>query len=198
MTISKRYTIKFSYAGITQYADFGESDGVLVCPRLSVNYSKEGEIPDVSNCKTIDEVLKLIKSFSNRAEISSINGMPVFYYKKPKTQELIKEIKAETERFIENLAFKFFDAEIKPLLIKNKWFVGRSWMVGMFVLIEKDEKGEWDNVRKEREEGEFKYLCERFLSAVNIKSERFPESCFLSLVEEKLKEFIIEDLQNTE
>lgn len=66
-------------------------------------------------------------------------------------------------------------------------------MCGMLVLIE-NKKGEWNNVRNEKKEKEFEYLCEQFLSAICFGDEdKFITATVLNLVEEHLTEFLIED-----
>lgn len=120
MKYTKKYTIKFSYGGVSQTNDFYEADGVIHNPSLSVSWGR-GEIPSVSDCKTIDEVLEIIKSFAygKRAEITSINGMPVFYYNRKKTHKLVNDIRSEMDNFREQLALKFFQTELRPLLKKK-------------------------------------------------------------------------------
>ena len=193
--VDKRYTIKFYYAGVEQKADFYEVKGELHNPTLFVNWAKVNEVPDVSQCKTIDEVLEKIRPFAygKRAEIELINGLPVFYYNKPKTQELVESIKTAYESFVETQAKIFFNVELKPLLKKNKWKIASSHM-GWLVLIAKyktDKYGdklenggwEWDNVREKKKEEEFKYLCEKFFSSVEIDRESMIISSFLGLLD---------------
>ena len=193
--VDKRYTIKFYYAGVEQKADFYEVKGELYNPTLFVNWAKVGETPDVSQCKTIDEVLEKIRAFSfgKRAEIELINGLPVFYYNKPKTQEHIRNIKTAYEAFVEAQTKIFFNNEIKPLLKKNKWKISSSH-IGFLVLIakyktdrygDKNESGkwEWDNVRETKKEKEFEFLCEEFLSSIGKDVDRMVISSFLSLLD---------------
>jgi hypothetical protein len=190
--ITKRYKIAFSYAGYTQYAEFNEVDGVLYNPTLNVSYSKSTEIPDVSKCKTIDEVLGLIKKFAygGQAKIDRINGMPPFYYKNIKTQKLLKDMREAHETFIEEQANIFFNTTLKPILKKNKWKISKSH-IGMMILIAKDENGEWDNVRDEKKEFEFEYLCKCFLSAIGENTDRFSTGRYLSILTD-LDDFYLE------
>ena len=150
--IVKRYTIKFSYAGIAQYADFGEQEnGELVHPSLTVSYAKMSEIPDVSKMTKIEDVLKAIKKFAynGQTEIDKINGQPLFYYKRTKTKKLVSDIGKLFDEFLETQSAKFFNSELRPLLIKNKWKISSSH-IGMPVLIEKNKKGEWQNIDNQK------------------------------------------------
>lgn len=166
--ITKSYKIKFSKGGITQYADFREADGVLVRPSLHVSWVKCNEIPDVSNMKSIDEILEAIKSFAycNRAEIYLIDGYPVFYYRLDNTKQLIENIKTERKEFTKGKILSFYESQLVPLLKKNKWKISTSH-VGYLVLIEKI-KGEWDNVKDYNKLFEFEYLCAECLLALDI------------------------------
>ena len=161
--IDKRYTIRFSYAGINQYADFHEKDGELINPRLSVQYMKTDNMPDVSGMKKIEQVLAAIKSFSycKQAEIYLINGSLAFY--KKGTAELISKA---YDDFIENQVSTFFKKELEPIMINKGWKIGTSH-IGMMVLIVKNEEGEWDNVDG-NDSFEFEYLCAKCLMALNL------------------------------
>ncbi len=167
--IDKRYTIKFSYAGIAQYADFNEVNGLLYNPSLSVNWSKTGEIPSVSHLTKIEDVLDVIKSFAycKKAEIYLINGSPVFYYNKEKTRKLINTIQLATENFVKEQLTIFFNSELTPLIKKNNWKISNSH-VGFLVLIEKDKDGNWDNIKDTKKEFEIEYLCAKCLLALNL------------------------------
>lgn len=167
--ITKRYTIKFSFGGILQFADFNEVDGVLYDPKLYVSWTRDTDkIPDITKLKNIDEVLKAIKSFAycNKAEIHLINNAPVFYFNKVKTKKLVSDIATANEAFVEGQARLFFDTELKPLLIKNKWKIGDS-NYHRLVLIEKTKDG-WDNIKNIKKEFEFEYLCYKCLTALNL------------------------------
>ena len=61
--IDKRYKIKFGYGGVIQYAEFSESKGKLINPHLMISWSKLGEVPDVTKCKNIDEILERVKKY---------------------------------------------------------------------------------------------------------------------------------------
>ena len=194
INIVKRYTIKFSYAGIAQYADFGEQEnGELVNPSLMVSYAKTSDVPDVSKMTKIEDVLKAIKKFAynRQAKIEEINGMPVFYYKKTEMIELVSNIKKSFEEFLELQSAKFFNSELRPLLIKNKWKISSSH-IGMPVLIEKNKKGEWQNIDNQKKEFEFEYLCKAFLKSVGMEEKRFSFSCFTTFLPSELyNEFFI-------
>lgn len=190
--IDKRYNIKFSYAGVEQNAEYREANGVLHNPTLSVSYYKE-KLPDVSQCKTIDEVLSIIATiaYCGRAEINKINGMPVFYYKQVKIHKMLEGVNTEYNTFVETKATQFFNIVLKPILIKNKWKISKSDMAGMLILIAKDANKEWDNVRDTKKEDEFEYLCKKFLDSVNIDAERFCVANCLGLVTD-ISEFYLE------
>jgi len=161
--ITKRYNIVFSYAGIRQYADFYESEGKLVNPRLSVSYSKAKKVPDVSNMETIDEVLEAIKSFAygSYVEINLINGQPVNFYNNTKAKEHLSIFNEKFDKFIEDEALHYFKTILEPIMIDNSWFVASSH-VGAPVLIEKNEDGEWDNIKRDDKAFDFEYLCFKF------------------------------------
>lgn len=190
--IDKRYKIEFSYGGVAQHAEFSESKGKLINPSLMISWSKPGEVPDVSKCKNIDEILEKIKSvaYGGRAEINTINGYPSFYYRKLKTQKMIRDMETTLEDYIKNQADLFFNKELKSLLIKNKWKISHS-QHGLLVLISKNKEGLWDNVKDTKKEFEFEYLCGRFLSAMNLDDSKFKVSHFLNLIDD-LGEFYIE------
>jgi len=164
MKIDKRYTIKFSKSGINQYADFYEKGGKLIDPRLYVNYAQSGEVPSVENLTTIDEVLEVIKSISycNRAELYMIDGQIVSYYNNTKAKECLSNFEDSFKKFIESESIKFFEEILEPIMKKNKWFISTSH-IGMPILIEKNEEGEWDNIKGSKE-FDFEYLCSRFVS----------------------------------
>jgi len=174
--ISKIYTIKFSKRGINQYVNFTEDNGIIINPKLYVNWVTQDEIPDVSKCKTIDEILEIIKEFSynNQAEIYLINYQPISYFHNIKAKELVKNIQKEHGDFILQKLNLFFQEILVPILIKNKWFIGNSEM-GRYVLIKKDENEEWDNISKieefDKKEFEFEYLCARVLKDLDIIDE---------------------------
>lgn len=170
---NKTYTIKFSKAGVNQYANFREVDGVIVNPYLNVSWVKNEEIPDVTKCKTIEEILAIIKEFSygKQAEIYLIDSLLVSYYNNTNCKNLVDAIMLEHEQFITNKLNIFFSVTLLPIMKKNKWFIGSSGM-GRYVLIKKDKNGEWDNVYKveksNNKEFEFQYLCAKILKSLDI------------------------------
>lgn len=207
--IDKRYCIKFSFGGVLQYANFNEKDGVLIRPSFSPSWARRfDEIPDVSDMKTIDEVLEVIKSFSycNRAEIHLINGQLPSYYNNTEAKELIESIKYNYDVFIKSQITEFFNSQLKPLLIENDWKISRSH-VGYFILIEKDENGEWGNViDRDAKTFEFEYLCAKCLVSLNliegidIKRESFnylheSHKLFSKVDDIEINEFLIEDVE---
>lgn len=179
ITIDRSYTIKFSYAGVSQYADFRESQGELIHPELFVSYMKvdSDEYKICQSIKTmtnINDILEAIKSiaYNNRAEIHFINYAPVFYDKKKKTQQRIKSMNDAYDKFIDQQLTDFFNAELLPIIKKNNWGIGRSGM-GAYIIIAKDKNGEWNNVGKTTEsnykkEFQFEYLCAKALKSLDL------------------------------
>lgn len=168
IVIDKRYTIKFSYAGYSQYATFNESKGELIRPRLLVSYAKIDEIPSVENLKSIDEILEVIKkiAYGNKAEIHLINGMPVEVYNNTEASNFIDGFVDRYESFIEAEAIKYWENHLLPIMKENKWFIGPS-RFGAPVLICKDENDEWDNIPRDNKQIVFEYLCYRFAKKLN-------------------------------
>lgn len=191
--IDKRYTITFYYAGVKQTPQFSEVDGVLYNPTLMVSYYKD-KLPDVSVCKTIDEVLSIIKkiAYCGNAEITHINGYPLFYYDKKEIHKLIDSVENEYRNFIETKSKEFFVAILYPILMVNEWKLGRSGMTGQLVLVSKDENGEWDNVNDKDKEYEFEFLCKVFLRSIGIDADRWAVTNLLGLAEEKINELNLE------
>lgn len=195
--VDKRYTITFYYAGVKQTPQFSEVKGVLYNPTLMVSYYNK-KLPDVSVCKTIDEVLTIIKSiaYCGNAKISHINGLPVFYYEKKDIQKLIKGFTEEYYDFQATRAKKFFLEVLHPMLIANEWKLGRSGMTGQLVLVYKNEFGEWDNVKDTDKEFEFTYLCKIFLNSIGAEgdsdSRRWAVQHVLGFVEDTVAELKLE------
>jgi len=167
--IHKRYTIAFVYAGIRQYADFYENDndnGILTRPTLSVNYGRDLKLPAFPEKCTINDVLTLIREhIDKRAVIDLINGMPADYYHNRELRELVDGFKIRLEKFKEEEIFLFFQKAIQPILKENKWFVSSSH-IGMPVLAEQDENGEWDNISDKNKEFQLEYICYAFIQSI--------------------------------
>jgi len=165
INIAKTYSIKYSYAGINQYADFYEKeDGELHRPVFHPSYARDG-VPSVEGLKTIQEVLTVIKAFSycEMASIYSIDGELVSYRENKKAKKEVKGFSDRFEAFMEQEALNFFTKIIEPILVENKMFIAQSH-IGYFVLIAKDEEGEWDLVKDKKKEFEIEYLLYKFLS----------------------------------
>lgn len=164
--IVKRYTIKFSYAGIRQYADFRyNTNGELVNHDFRVRYSRGEDVPSIDGLTDINDILEKIKevSFNNRAEIYLINGNPVNYHNNEKAKEDISNFAIKYEELIREEATKFFEKHIVPIIVKNDWKISHSSFY-VPVLIEKDDEGEWDNVYQCEDEDDLEYLCYKFVS----------------------------------
>lgn len=167
--IHKRYTITFVYAGIRQYADFYENDndnGILTRPTISVNYSRGLNIPAFPENSTINDVLSIIKeNVDKNAVIDLINGMPVEYYHNKEVRELVDGFKTRLENFKEVETLAFFKKVIQPIMKENKWFLSSSH-IGMPVLAEQDEQGEWDNISDKKKEFQLEYICYDFIKSI--------------------------------
>jgi len=166
--IAKRYTIRYSKAGVSQYADFNEDQyGKINNNHFSPSWVKTSEIPSLKHANTIHEILEIIKAFSGgRAEIILINGqIPEYYY----DDEIKKDIKKRSEIVEQVIAIeclKFFLKNIVPILIKNNWFISTSWM-NTPVIIHKNEDNEWDNVNS-KELQYIEYICYKLISAFGL------------------------------
>lgn len=167
--MKKHYTIKYIYAGIKQYADFSEVDGVIVNKRFYPQYVKGDEAPDLTNLNTIDEILEAIKAFSfhQRAEIYLINGMLPEMYDNVSAQDDIRKSAQLIEEIIENECYGFFIKHIKPILIKNDWSIGRSGFM-IPVLINKDEDGEWQNIPESPDSLLVEFMCFEFMNGMGL------------------------------
>lgn len=167
--IHKRYTIAFVYAGIRQYADFYENDnnnGTLTNPTISVNYSRGLQIPAFPENSTINDVLFIIKeNIDKNAVIDLINGMPVEYYHNKEVRELVDGFNERLEKFKEEETLAFFKKVIQPIMKENKWFLSSSH-IGMPVLVEQNEDGEWDNISDKKKELQLEYLCYAFIKSI--------------------------------
>lgn len=167
--IHKRYTIAFVYAGIRQYADFYENDndnGILTRPTLSVNYARDLKIPAFPEKCTINDALILIREhIDKRAVIDLINGMPADYYYNKEARELVDGFETRLEKFKQEETLLFFQKAIQPILKENKWFVSSSH-IGMPVLAEQDENGEWDNISDRNKEFQLEYICYAFIKSI--------------------------------
>ena len=177
MKIDKRYTIKFSYAGIWQYAEFYEKDGKLINNRLFVSYSNEKDIPSIEGLETIGEVLEVIKTFSyNEPVIYLINGTPVTYHNNDEAKKYLTKFNDKFDTFRKTETIKYFESVLEPIIIKNKWYISTSH-IGFPILIEKnDDEGEWDNVK---DDYDFEFLCYKFIShfkdiSISLKGEQGP------------------------
>jgi hypothetical protein len=160
-----RYVIKFVCGGVFQYADFRESQGELVRPVLRPSWIDAKLVPDVSDMKTIDQVLEAIRTFSPRAEIYLINGAPVFFQKKKRAKRLISSMGDAHDEFIRTNLTKFFTQELLPIIKSSGWKITRS-DVGYYVLVKKVD-GDWDNVSS-YESFEFEFMCAKALQALDV------------------------------
>ena len=167
----KKYTIRYVYAGIYQYADFYEEDGKIIRKSFYPNWVSNGVVvPTFEGIDTIDGILKEIKTFAGRrVEIHLIdNELPQYYRSK-----VIRSQVTKSTNLIQNLiadeCFKFFNDCIKPIMIKKKYFVARSHMMRI-ILIEK-RKGEWENIRESKESELIEFSCYQLLHAIGLYDE---------------------------
>lgn len=165
--IAKTYAIAFTYSGIRQYADFREKeDGLLFNPTISVNYARNLDLPAFKENMTIQQVLDLIREkVDKNAAIYMINGMPVSYYENTNVRILTKKFHDNLEHFITVHVTEFFKKVIAPMMIVNGWVLTTSH-IGMPVLAEKNEDGEWDNLKNKEKEFELEYICYQFIKSV--------------------------------
>jgi hypothetical protein len=172
--VLKRYTIAFGYAGIRQFNEFNEIEGgKLHNPRISVNYNRDIKIPEFGNNLTINDILAFFKeNVDKRASIEFIDGQPVKYHKNTIIKNKIKDFHTKLEKFIEQETFEFFKSILEPIMVKNGWVLTSSH-IGMPVLAEKNEDGEWDNISNKNKDKEFlfEYICYQFISKVEPNAE---------------------------
>ncbi len=168
--IDKSYTIKYSKAGVRQYADFNEKDGVIVSKSFNPSWVKISEVPSLDNANTIDEILEIIKEFSyDTAEIYLINGQLPKYYRNKKLKSDIKARIKIVDEIIAKQCTEFLIKNVVPILIKNKWFIGYSWC-GKPIVIYKNRKGEWDNVRDNKLQY-LEYICYVLISGFGLSDD---------------------------
>lgn len=163
ITIDKRYTIRYSKAGIRQFADFNYSKDAFISHSFRPSWVKQDELPSFEGIEHIEDFLRIIKkwSYANQAEIILINGNPPNY----NSQDVIKKCEIEFREYFNCFCLKVFTSEILPILKRKRWKIGESWM-GRNVLIRKI-KGEWDNVdSNDKDSILIDFICNRFLNNV--------------------------------
>lgn len=165
-----KYTIRYAYAGIYQYADIRFKDGIIFDKSFRPRYvSNNTVVPSLDNADNIEEILEIIKGFSynKRAEIYLINGnYPEYHY----NEQVKVDVKIHSDiinNTIKEELYLFFTTHIAPILIKNNWFISTSWC-GHPVLINKDENGEWQNIKNERDGDLIEFMCFRLLNEVGL------------------------------
>lgn len=181
--IARTYTIKFSKGGIAQYADFKyDSDNKLIHNTFHPSWCDSSEVPIIKGIHNIDEILGMIKEFAynNRAEIFLVNYAPTFMLDKEAEKDFVKETDIKLNKFYVSEITKYYKKFLKPIIIKNKWSLGKSG-VGYYVLIKEYsvdkygdalEKPEWDNVRDYSEIFEFEYLCQEMMVSLGLKERK--------------------------
>lgn len=161
--IDKTYTIKYSKAGVSQYANFRYSNNKLINNSFHPKWVKTTEIPSLEGINKIEDILSIIKkwSYNHQAEIILLNGNPLNY----KSKEIIDEYANRFEEWFSDLCFKFFKSEIYPVLKKNKWKISYSWM--MHPILIKKSKDEFVNVDSNHKDSILiDVICNRFIRKV--------------------------------
>jgi hypothetical protein len=168
----KRYTIRYSYAGINQYADLNYSGDTLVHCNFMPRYCKGVDIPSLDGLNDIADIISVIEKFSGRkAEVYLIDYELAEYYLNAPVKEVVHTAKAKYDEFVTTLVREFFDSVLLPIIIENDWKITRSW-VGVPVLIEMRE-GEWDNVKSsDPKVVNFEYICYKFSHGILGKGDK--------------------------
>lgn len=165
-TVDKTYTIKYSKAGIYQYADFLYKDDILAHNSFYPSWTKKEEVPLLDGINNINEILKIIKKFAynNNAEIYKINRVFPEYYNNKTIKDDLENLSNKFNFFINELSESFFTNQILPVLKRNRWKISNSW-TGYPILIKKIKK--WDNVDSQHKDYKLiDYMAHRFLSDV--------------------------------
>ena len=169
IVIDESYTIRYSLAGYSQYADFRYSKGVLIGHSFRPSYINVNDIPSIIGLNNISEILGVIKKISNcnQAEIVLKNYAPISYTSK----EITKKAEEKVDLFLSSIFLEFFKSEILPILLKNNWKLSYSWC-NHLVIIESIEDV-WDNINSQHEDSILiDYICNRFIVKVlNYKTE---------------------------
>ena len=163
ITIDKRYTIRYSKAGVRQFADFNYSKDKFISHSFRPSWVKQDEFPSFEGIEHIEDFLRIIKewSYGNQAEIILINGNPPNYT----SQDVIRKCEIEFREYFNSFCLKVFTSEILPILKRKRWKISKSWM-GRNVLIRKI-KNEWDNVdSNDKDSILIDCICNRFLNNV--------------------------------
>ena len=145
--VAKTYTVKYAYAGYTQYERYSEDkDGNIISKRFRPSYSKKGEVPLLDKCNSIEEILTTITEFTKYpATIHLINGQIPEYFENTDLKQAVRDAGDKIARIKKEAIGELVEKQILPILAKNKWKISTSW-IGKPVLIVKNEEGKWDNV----------------------------------------------------
>lgn len=111
----RNYTLRYSKSGIMQYATFITNNDILVNPTFSCAYQRKETLPDVTNCKTIEEVIKIIAEYSydKICEIWMLDGNPIGFT--DTDSENINTMEIEFSKLIQI----FYKTCLQPLLPKE-------------------------------------------------------------------------------
>lgn len=177
--IDKRYTIKYSKAGVAQYADFRYVGDKLFSHTFCPNWVKNDDVPSLEGLNDINDILEVIKEFSyaNNATIHLIDGNIVSYdnIKDTIVGELV-DVGNEFDDLVSTRSFELFQKHILPILNKNKWVISRSHMY-MPILCCYDENGELGNIRDCEDSDLIYYIsyeimgCFSMASGIDVESE---------------------------
>jgi hypothetical protein len=173
--IDKSVIIKYSKAGINQYATVNLDKDKITSTQFTPFWVNSIEVPSLESCKTLEEILNIIAEFSfNTATIHLINGqLPAYYYNK----DLSKGVDIYKEEFYSKkskMITDFFKKYLAPIMDRNKWKFSSSH-IGRPILIYKNEEGEWDNILEDEDSQLLSYVIQEIIDT-KIKTDDTPES----------------------
>lgn len=162
--IDKNITIKYSKAGVSQYAHFSIVNDKIVNYTFNPSWVNIEDVPSLEGLETIEEVLEVIKEFSycNSAEIYTINDELPEYYNDNSLKDSVKDSAKAVSEYIENFCLNFFLRTVNPILERNNWKLGYSWCRRP-ILIENID-GEWNNIKENKESILIDWVCAEFLN----------------------------------
>ena len=142
------YTLRYSKAGIMQYADIIVENNSVIGIKFSCQYIRKEEWPDFSKAKTLDKVMKILSKFSydKKCKIWKIDRRPAKFSNN--SLEYLNEI-------IKELYTKFYNISLKPLLPENTQLYHNYFCINK-IPIQEIDKYEDDYLL-------INYLCYQFL-----------------------------------
>jgi hypothetical protein len=162
MNKTTRFTIRYVYAGICQYADFIYSDDKLIHHTFSPQYCKGDNVPSLEGLNVLADIISVIEKFTGRkADIYMVDSILTDYYYNQPVREAVYRAESKYTEFVSSLVHDFFDSVLLPIMVDNGWKISYSW-IGKPILIELRD-GEWDNVKNsDPKVVNFEYLCHKF------------------------------------